>query len=335
MPPRSEEVRTALEMVPIHIIRKIIDEREINFTSRKSSELIEQLLQDGWTDEQFEDLKHRLAKIELERQPYSRYVSELDHITSGLEDAPEHERVEQVLSNQESDFDDDNQLVEPGFEISEVSEEFVKGIHWTESINYSLTPRNEIKKQQTLYETGFEINFENEAVFVDCTRTAKASGLLSKFESLGIETTSVGHSDFTNSLANDLVQDFVDDLNERLVEKHSQRTVGADDPLVLEIDLVNLLLDEANLKDVKIGGRTDIIENKEVRRFRDDHDSRIVRLEGEFLLDGKWYSFKSGYSDSMGQVSVEKKGKIEEAPELVEKAFDFLFESYEDYFVDI
>ncbi|WP_256402411.1 hypothetical protein [Halorubrum salinum] len=335
MPPRNEEVRTALEMVPINIIRNIIDERDISFTSRKSSELIERLLQDGWTDEQFEELKHRLAKIELERQPYSRYVSELNHISSGLDDIPEHERVEQVLLNEESDFDDDNKLVEPGFEISEANGDVVKGIHWTESINYSLTPRNEIKKQQTLYETGFEINFENDAVFVDCTRTAKASGLLSKFDSLGIETTSVGHSEFSNLRANDLVQEFVDDLNERLVEKHSQRTVGVDDPLVLEIDLVNLLLDEANLKDVKIGGRTDIMENDEVRRFRDEHDSRIVRLEGEFLLDGKWYSFKSGYTDSMGQVSVEKKGKVEERPDLVQEAFDFLFESYEDYFVDI
>lgn len=335
MPPRDEEVRTALEMVPIHIIRNIIEEREINFTSRKSSELIERLIQDGWTDEQFEALKERLAKIELERQPYSRYISELYHVDSGLDDLPDHERVEHVLSNHQSDFDDDNRLVEPGFEVSQSDESAVSGIHWTESINYSLTPRNEIKKQQTLYETGFEINFDNDAVFIDCTRPAKASGLLSKFTDLGIETTSVGHNDFTNLQANEYVQDFVDDLNERLVERHSQRTVSVDDPLVLEIDLVNLLLDEANLKDVKIGGRTDIMENPEVQRFRDEHDSRIVRLEGEFLLDEKWYSFKAGYTDSMGQVSVGKKGKVEERPELVEEAFDFLFESYEEYFVDI
>jgi hypothetical protein len=108
-----------------------------------------------------------------------------------------------------------------------------------------------------------------------------------------------------------------------------------DDPPVLEIDLVNLLLDDADLKDVKIGGRTDIIENDEVKRFREEHDSRIVRLEGEFLLNEKWYSFTAGYTDNMGQVSVKKNGKAEEKPELVEEAFDLLFQSYEDYFINI
>jgi hypothetical protein len=234
-----------------------------------------------------------------------------------------------------SDFDDDNKLIEPGFEISTVEEDLVKGIHWTESINYSLTPQNEIKKQQTLYETGFEIDLDAEAVFVDCARPAKASGLLSKFDDLGIETVSIGHGPFTNTQANELVQGFVDELNQRLIDEYSQRTVSLDDPVVLEIDLVNLLLDDAALKDVKIGGRTDIIENPEVQRFREDHDSRIVRLEGEFLLGEKWYSFTAGYSDSMGQVSVKKKGKAEEEPELVAEAFEFLFESYDEYFIDI
>lgn len=335
MAPRNEDVRTALEMIPINVLRNIIDERDIDFTSRASDKLIDKLVEDGWSDIEFEQLKKRLRNIQLEKEPYSRYVAELKNIEPQLGGNPEHERIKHLLSTNMSDFDDDNQLVEPGFEISTVESEQVDGLYWTESVNYTLTPQDKIKKQQTLYETGFEIDLDQEVVFIDCSRKAKAKGLLSRLGELGIHTDPVGHAGVVNSQANELVQSFINEFERKLIDNHSQRSVASDDPHVLEVDLVNLLLDEANLEDIKIGGRTDILDHEEVQRFREEHDSRIVRLEGEFLHNDDWYAFKTGYADDMGQVSVKKKGYVEEKPELVKDAFELLFEYYDDHFIDI
>lgn len=335
MAPRDEEVRTALEMLPINILRKIIEERSLNFTSRRSGELIDRLLEEEWTEEDFSELRDRLALIQRERQPYSRYILTFDGVESGLEDLSTTERISTLLETREADFDDDNDLLEPGFKVSNSESDLLEGIHWTESLNYTLTPTNQIKKKQTLYETGFEIDLSDDVVFIDCTLPAKASGLVTQFRDLGINASEVGHEILPNSVANEYVQSFVDEMNTRLLEDRTQQTVDGSEATVLEVDLVNILLDDTDLRDIKIGGRTDIMENSEVERIMEEHDSRIVRLEGEFELDHTWYKFIVGYTEGMGHASVKKKGKIEERPELVEEAFNYLYESFHNYFIEI
>jgi len=336
MAPSEEEVRTALQMIPINILRNLIEERDIGVTSRSSDELIDHLVEDGWTDEQYEALKQRLVKIQREKQPYSRYVVDIDSLNHGVDqDVPKHERIATMLRTNTAEFDETG-LAEPGFEVDEADETSVTGIHWTKSINYKITPLNEIKTDETVYETGFKFELDDNILLIDCSLPAKASNLTNVLQHQGIDTDSVGHDDLATRTANQFVQDFVDDFKERLLDRSDQASLDpTDTSSVLEIDLVEMLVDEAELEDIRIGGRTDIIGNPTVQDLREDHDARVVRLEGQFRLDGTYYNFTTGYTDGMGQVSATKQGRVEERPELVEEAFDFIYSSYDPYFVDV
>lgn len=336
MPPRESKLRPALEMVPQNVLRTMIDERSISFKSRYSEKLIDRLLEEEWTTEDFENLKERLARIERERTPKSRYIARIDTITDGLDQSTDAERVRHALEADSATFDDDGELIDEGFEIADVQSESLSGVHWTESLNYSLTPTNEIKIEQTLYETGFKLDFGNAVVFIESTLPPKAKSLLSELQNSGIETAEIGHGSLSNDQANQMVQSFVDDIDQELCQRTPQSSLGDDyERELIEVDMVKMLLDDLDLKDVRIGGHTDIMTHPQVERIQTDHDSRIVRLEGQFDLDNKWFEFTAGHTDGMGQVSVRKQGPVEENPEFVDQAFDFLYEHFERYFIDV
>jgi len=336
MPVSDEKIRTALEMMPISVLRTMIEERELGVTSRGSAELIDALLDSGWTNDEYEELKQRLGDVKREQSPYGRYIVELESINQSVaSDATTHERVNTILQTNACSFDETG-LTEPGFEIDQVNESSVTGIHWTKSTNYKLSPLNEIKTEDTLYDTGFEFDFKSGILLINCSLPAKARSLTKTLHNLGIDTSDVGHNNLSSERANQAVQAFIDDLTDKLLDQNDQSSLGpTDTPSVLEVDLVELLIDESELEDVQLGGRTNIIDNETVEEFRENHDSRVVKIEGQFRLNGTYYDFTSGYTDGMGQVSVKKKGRVEERPELVEEAFDFFYESYHQFFVDV
>lgn len=336
MPPSDEKIRTALEMMPISVLRNLIEERNLGVSSRGSDELIEALVEDGWTESQYEELKKRLGAIKLEQDPYGRYIANLGTINQGVDrDQPIHQRLEAILETNSCVFDETG-LAEPGFKIDTVNERAVRGIHWTKSINYTLSPLNEVKTKETVYATGFEFDLESHILLINCSLPAKAKNLTTTLNRSGIGTDPVGHDGLSNKKANQEVQGFIDEFLQKLLDRTDQLALDErDTSSVLEVDLVEMLVDESELQDVRIGGRTDIIDNPTVEEFREEHDARVVRLEGQFRLDGKYYDFTSGYTDGMGQVTVRKQGRVEERPELVKEAFDFVYETYDRYFVDV
>lgn len=335
MAPSDKQIRAALEMLPQHILRKIIDERNISFKSRYTEELIERLLEDDWTDEEHKALKERVARVERERTPKSRYIAKIEAIHPGLGDSEGTERVRQVLEEAPAVFDESG-LEEEGYEITQQSDNTLEGIHWTKSINYTLSPHGEIQTESKLYDTGFRFDLENQVLFINSTLPPKANSLLTELDHRGIETSEVGHGHLRNERANSLVQEFIDDIDEELQERRAQTTLDDDfGSEVIEVDMVKMLVDDIDLEDVRIGGRTDILKHPQVKEVRENYDSRIVRFEGNFELDNVWYDLKAGETDGMGQVSVRKQGSVEERPELVDKAFDFLYNYYEKYFIEV
>ena len=336
MAPSAEKVRTALEMIPISVLRTMVEERELGVTSRSSDELIDAIVDDGWTEEEYERLKQRLGDIKREQEPYGRYIVEIGTINQSVgTDEPTHERIQTILQTNPCVFDETG-LAEPGFKIDQSAQDSVTGIHWTKSINYKISPLNEVKTQETVYDTGFNFDLESNIVLINCSLLSKAKNFINVLRTHGIETEDVGHDDLANGAANQQVQNFIDNFKERLLAQTDQSSLDqTDTSSVLEVDLVEMLVDESELEDVRIGGRTDIIDNPAVEEFRDDHDARVVRLEGQFRLNGRYFNFTAGYTDGMGQVTVKKQGRVEERPELVEEAFDFLYESYGRYFVDV
>lgn len=329
------DIRPALEMLPQSVLRSIIDERDISFTSRYTEELIDRLLADTWTEEEFDALIQRVADVERERNPKSRYVVPIEAINPDLEGRDGVERARRVLELNTAQFSDDI-LVNDGFEILSFDDDEIDGIHWTRSINYTLTPQREIRREPTVYNTAFTLDATRNLLFIDSTLPPKARSLVSQLGENGIESAQIEYGTLPNSVANARIQEFIDALEGELERQNPQQSVdeGYDRSLV-EVDLVKILMDDLNLKDVKIGGRTNIIDHPEVEDFIDDYDSMIVRLEGKFELSGRWYEFKAGQTDGMGQVSVRKVGSVEERPDLVDGAFDFLYGLFEAHFMDV
>jgi len=336
MPPDDEEVRTALEMIPINVLRTMIEERGLGVKSRSSDDLIDALIGDSWTDDDYEELKQRLGRIKREQEPYRRYIVELEALNQGVDpDQPTQSRIKEILSTNLREVDETG-LVEPGFEVDEVNEDSVTGVHWTRSINYTISPLDEVKTQETVYATGFTFDLESNILLINSSLPSKAKNLTNVLQAHGIGTGDVGHDDLSNEQANREVQAFINDLLDKLRDRTDQSSLDpTDTPSVLEVDLVEMLVDESELKDVRIGGRADIFDNPTVESFQEDHDARVVRLEGQFRLEGNYYNFTAGYTDGMGQVSVEKQGRVEERPELVKEAFDFLYGPYDQHFVDV
>lgn len=103
----------------------------------------------------------------------------------------------------------------------------------------------------------------------------------------------------------------------------------------LEVDAVRFMMSGGQLEDVEIGGRTDIFNHPEVQRFR-SRGGKIVSISGKFRHDGRKFAFQASYSPSigLGRVKVEKKGRRTGDLEVRQEGFDFVYEEFENYFVN-
>jgi hypothetical protein len=106
-------------------------------------------------------------------------------------------------------------------------------------------------------------------------------------------------------------------------------------PSSLEIDSVRFEMSGGQLEDIQIGGRVDIFNHPEVKRFR-KQGGKIVSVSGEFQHDGRKFKFKTSYAPStgLGRVQVEKKGRRTGDLEVRQEGFDFIYEEFENYFID-
>lgn len=103
----------------------------------------------------------------------------------------------------------------------------------------------------------------------------------------------------------------------------------------IKIDTVKILVDGAEIKDVRIGGRADIFNHDDVEHFIDDRDGRIVQIEGEFYYKKRFFDFQAGYNENLGRLKVRKKGEANGEIDLVYEAYDFLYDLYKEHFIDI
>lgn len=103
----------------------------------------------------------------------------------------------------------------------------------------------------------------------------------------------------------------------------------------LTIDSVRFSLSGGQLEDVAIGGRTDIFQHPEVKRWR-NQGGKIVRVSGEFNYDGRRFDFQVSYAKSsgLGRVNVEKKGRRTGNLQIREEAFELVYDIFENYFIE-
>ncbi|ELY54204.1 hypothetical protein C492_16543 [Natronococcus jeotgali DSM 18795] len=323
-------------MLPIQELRKIIEERGLGVRSRSSSELIDAILTDRWTVDEFDDLLDRIADIERETEPLGYYIADIESIEQLTSRDLDEELAERFLTEEVS-FDDDNNLIDEGFEINNHSSNEIAATYWTQTINYTLDPLNELRPRKTLYDTGFRIDLKTNRVFIQTDIYGKARGLVSALEDKGLQLEEVGHQSVDNSYANDQVEEFVKELEEDLEEQRDQEQSSLVDSNidldVITIDTVKILVDGAEVKDVRIGGRSDIFTHKDVEHFINSRDGKIVQIEGEILYEGTYFAFQAGYNENLGRVKVRKKGGATGDIGLVFEFYNYLYEKYKHYFI--
>ena len=100
----KDKLENALQMLPIQQLREIIDERGLSKTSRSSSELIDAILADQWTEIEFQSLLNRIANNEEETEPLGFYIAEISEYES-LNDRELEEELGERLLIDEVSFD--------------------------------------------------------------------------------------------------------------------------------------------------------------------------------------------------------------------------------------
>lgn len=103
----------------------------------------------------------------------------------------------------------------------------------------------------------------------------------------------------------------------------------------LTIDSVRFELSGGRLEDVQIGGRSDIFQHPEIKRWR-SQGGKIVSVSGEFRYDSRSFDFQVSYAQSsgIGRVKVEKKGRRTGDLEVREEGYELVYEAFEQHFVN-
>ncbi len=107
--------------------------------------------------------------------------------------------------------------------------------------------------------------------------------------------------------------------------------------LKLRIKLIRIFIEGGELRDVNIEGREDIFDHPDVRHFLKNREGRIIYISGDFEFRGISFYFQAGYimGEGLGRISVRKKGRRTGNLAIRNEAFDFLYEIYKEYFIEI
>lgn len=103
---------------------------------------------------------------------------------------------------------------------------------------------------------------------------------------------------------------------------------------LLKITTVKIDVDGRRLKNVRLDGRTDIFSDDEVERMTQERDGKITQIEGELTYKGQPFDFVAGYNDQTGRIKIRKKGSPTGDVEILQEAYEFLFELYTQHFID-
>lgn len=202
----KEDLREILRLFPIYQIRMIIKERGIGVKSRDQEELIDALVEEEWTDDEFEELIDRLRTIKEEGRPLGYYIC-------AIENAPEIESLELDLLQSEAQFDDEGHIEEDGYQIHHSSERELEATRWRIDIEREFDFRTgEVETSENVKPVDFTVDLEENRVFIDTNQYGKARSVRSKLEDSGFEFDEIGHRNLGADEANEKVQDFVDAL---------------------------------------------------------------------------------------------------------------------------
>ena len=206
----DERLREILRLFKLYQIRMIIEERGTDATSNDQEELIDALVDEEWTDEEFEGLIDLLQVFGQEGRSLGYYICV-------IEERPEIETLVEYLRQDEAEFDQEGGLVEGGYEINEITDTELEVTRWKVDIDKDFNFRTrEIEVSEDIKPLSFKINTDEERVFIETNQYGKARNISTTLEKLDFEFSDIGHRNMSPENANDRVQAFVESLEEEV-----------------------------------------------------------------------------------------------------------------------
>lgn len=206
----QEDLREVLRLFPIYQTRMLIKERNVGVKSRDQEELIDALVSDEWTEEEYQELIDRLRTIEEEGRPLGYYLCQIG-------DSPEIEELEQELQQNEAQFDDEGRLLEGGYQIHHTSNSELEATRWKVVVERDFNFRTgEVEKDEKVLPVDFTVNLDDERVYIETSQYGKARSISTKLDKCGFEFDDIGHRNLSQEEANEKVNQFVDALEEKV-----------------------------------------------------------------------------------------------------------------------
>ncbi|GAB7010448.1 hypothetical protein [Halorubrum trueperi] len=327
----NDKLRAALGMLKLRELRDLGYERDIDISSNRKDDWVDEFLRLDWSKEQFSELIDWIVVLEQEEKSRGKYLVDIVGIESLVDDDPVEE-IREKFSEMEVEFSENgSEVVSEGFEIEDNSSVELGGTYWSKTDDYILDPLGELRETSRIYGTGFGVDPDKEQFYISASLPAKAEGLLNIVERTGLSLSPVGYQDLANDEANRKMERFVEDFEIKLQENDSQERFG-DFVSILQIKQVKIEVDEQSIKRIDFNGRRNIFDHPDVRMFVEDRDGRVSQIEGTMKYNGQDFFFKTGYTPKFGTYTIEKKGQRSGNLAIVEEAENFLEELYQDHF---
>lgn len=319
----------------INQVRSVVEDHDLVVSKGEVEPMIDALLASEWTEEQFEDLIDHFEEIQLEKSPWGYYVGDISDYPN-FTDSPVHTELKEQL-NLNPAKREDGELLREGFELDTVTESEITGIYWTQTQTFRLNALRKLTSIERTYDMGFDIDLENDIILINTDNYGKLNEMLKELRDIGLKIDPVGHHDLLHEDSLEQIDAFVSELKAGLRKAKAQQPItkytDGESPPLLDIDVVKIRLESA-LKRANLEGHQDIFEHDVVRELTQEEKGRIVHLKGEFEFEEEDFNFHVGYTEKLGRVRIQKKGQIKRDVEVVEEAFNFIYDFYEDYFIN-
>lgn len=334
----KSKVENILKTDDFHVneLRALVEERQLDVDKRFKDDMIEALLADKWSEEEFDELKDRFLRIQQERSPMGFYIGKIKDLPDYTDQAT-HEELKETLLVDAADRDGAD-LNEEGFEIREATEDSVSGIYWTQTRTYTLNALRDLTSRKRTYDIGFEFDLDERIVHINADNYGKRGEILTVFNEKGIKIDRVGPHGETGGSANEIVEGFVEDVETGLQQAKEQQELhdfhDGSGRSLLKTRTLEIKLTDGKLKTANLEGHQDIFENDVVKELTQDKNGRIIHLKGAFEYRGVDFEFHVGLPEDLGRIRIKKKGAPKDNVEILEEAFDFLFEHFNEHFID-
>lgn len=312
-----DNLNLVLEFLPISINRKLCNDYDIEVSSRSKAPYRNKLLEKTWTENEISTVQEHLDNYIASRNPMSHYVFPFknlnyDGIKENIEDFENTDKESiKILEENTSSIEFQRTLKDEGLEQT----------------------NNGLEREMTWTNQRGHIIQNNSLMKIDARNPQTAKNISEKILDEDSKTKNVGHNNLRPRQSKTLVSGFIEDLKGQVRDNENSEELN-DQSLVI-IDDVEIRLETGQINSIEFqSDANDISEHEDVQEYTSE-GGKIRKVRGDFMFNMTFYSFEISYNaEGVGRVKISKAQRGIVPKEQIEDAWNFLFEIYEDYFVE-